>query len=212
MVNIIPVRYPLFFSSTSRRCPVAGRSRRHGDAVLRSGSIAGMTLLTESEFVVNAEILQPVVALLIWTMVMWAWMYVDAHSGDEQGGGSSPTTRAIPASLPTRPAGQGSVESAQLQPSARTADGLLRRVHRARDRGQGDEMNTLLAWIYVGLRVIHSTGAGDREQRDGALRAVRAVQPGADRADLPRDDLVVRYSHVTRSRRPASLRPPHSAA
>ena len=104
---------------------------------------------------IGMDILQPVVALMIWTMIIWAWMDI---------------TR-IPA-----------MQKAQIQPDDAQVVGLLdqklpqsvqwkahnyNHLHEAPTVfyavaivlaiiGQGDGMNAFIAWIYVGLRVIHS--------------------------------------------------------
>lgn len=101
------------------------------------------------------DILQPAVALMIWTMIIWAWMYA---------------TR-IPA-----------MQKAQIQPDEARLTGLLdqklppqvqwkshnyNHLHEAPTvfyavaiilaiLGQGDGMNAFLGWIYMGLRVAHS--------------------------------------------------------
>ncbi|MEM6475843.1 MAG: MAPEG family protein [Pseudomonadota bacterium] len=104
---------------------------------------------------ITAQILQAAVALMIWTMIMWAWMYA---------------TR-IPA-----------MQKAQVQPDDAQKTGLLdeklppqvqwkahnyNHLHEAPTLfyavaiilamiGAGDGMNAFLAWIYTGLRVAHS--------------------------------------------------------
>lgn len=106
---------------------------------------------------IGMDILQPVVALLVWTMVMWLWMYF---------------TR-IPA-----------MQKAKLDPDqlARdpdaTLDKLLPRnvqwvahnynhLHESPTLfyavalvlaivGAGDGLNATIAWIYVVLRILHS--------------------------------------------------------
>ena len=104
---------------------------------------------------IGMEILQPAVALMIWTMVIWAWMYA---------------TR-IPA-----------MQKAQIQPDEAQTVGLLdqrlpnsvqwkahnyNHLHEAPTVfyavaivlaivGAGDGMNALLGWIYTGLRIAHS--------------------------------------------------------
>lgn len=101
------------------------------------------------------DILQSAVALMIWTMIIWAWMYV---------------TR-IPA-----------MQQAQIQPDEAQVAGLLDKklpdqvqwkahnynhLHEAPTLfyavaivlailGAGDGMNAFLGWIYVGLRMVHS--------------------------------------------------------
>ncbi len=106
---------------------------------------------------IGMDILQPVVALLVWSMVMWLWMYA---------------TR-LPAMT------QAKLDPDQLarDPDA-TLDRLLPRkvqwvahnynhLHESPTLfyavalvlaiiGEGDGMNATIAWIYVALRVLHS--------------------------------------------------------
>lgn len=106
----------------------------------------------------NAAILQPVVALMIWTMIMWCWMYatripamskarVDAaslHAGN--------TGRTLDDKLP--PPVQWKAHNynhLHEQPTVFYAVALLLALV-----GHGEGLNALLAWIYVGLRVVHS--------------------------------------------------------
>lgn len=111
--------------------------------------------MKESIILMGMDILQAAVALMIWTMVIWAWMYI---------------TR-IPA-----------MQRAQIQPDDARISGLLEEklpqrvqwkthnynhLHEAPTifyavaiilaiLGAGDGMNAFLGWIYVGLRVAHS--------------------------------------------------------
>ncbi len=100
-------------------------------------------------------ILQPVTALILWSMVMWAWLYA---------------TR-LPAMVRER------TKLDPTQPRDVMLGGLPHRVRWKADNynhlmeqptlfyataltlallGQGDGLNLWLAWTYVGLRVIHS--------------------------------------------------------
>ena len=115
-----------------------------------------MTLLTViPEFVVNAEILQPVVALLAWTMVMWAWMYVTRIPAMSKAGiepDDARNTSALADKLP--PETQWKADNynhLHEQPTVFYTVCILLAIV-----GMGDGMNALLAWIYVGLRIIHS--------------------------------------------------------
>lgn len=103
----------------------------------------------------NTSILAPLSGLVLWSFVMWAWLYA---------------TR-IPAMIkgrvaydPNRPAAEF---HARLPPSVRwKADNynhlmeqptLFYAVVLALAMiGAGADLNTTLAWIYVGLRVVHS--------------------------------------------------------
>lgn len=104
-----------------------------------------------------AEILQPAVALMAWTMVMWLWMYA---------------TR-----IPAMNAAKLDPDSLARDPS-RTLDDILpanvqwkahnyNHLHEAPTLfyaavlvialvGQGNGTSASVAWAYVGLRVVHS--------------------------------------------------------
>jgi hypothetical protein len=100
-------------------------------------------------------ILQPVIALVLWSMVMWAWLYA---------------TR-LPAMIRAR------TKLDPTQPRDVMLGGLPPRVRWKADNynhlmeqptlfyataltlaliGQGEGLNLWLAWAYVALRVIHS--------------------------------------------------------
>lgn len=104
-----------------------------------------------------AAILQPAVALMAWTMVMWLWMYatripaMNAAKLDPDALAQDPT-RTLDDILP-----------AQVQWKAHNYNHL----HEAPTlfyavcvvlavAGQGNGMSAQVAWAYVGLRVIHS--------------------------------------------------------
>lgn len=104
---------------------------------------------------INVEFLYPVLALIVWTLVMWLWMY---------------TTR-IPA-----------MQKAQINPDdarhpGTYVDRMPANVRAVADNynhlheqptifyalmfftvltGGGDHTATIIAWVYVGLRVLHS--------------------------------------------------------
>ncbi len=101
------------------------------------------------------SILQPVIALVLWSMVMWAWLYA---------------TR-LPAMIRAR------TKLDPTQPRDVMLGGLPPRVRWKADNynhlmeqptlfyataltlaliGQGEGLNLWLAWAYVALRVIHS--------------------------------------------------------
>ncbi len=103
----------------------------------------------------NPTILQPVIALVLWSMVMWAWLYATRLPAMARAG-----TKLDPA-----------------QPSAVMLGGLPPEVRWKADNynhlmeqptlfyavaltlallERGDGLNLWLAWAYVGLRVVHS--------------------------------------------------------
>ena len=107
---------------------------------------------------IGMEILQPVVALTIWTMVMWVWMYatrIPAMSKSPEvdaahlvGG----TGKDLDAMLPPHVQWKAhNYNHLHEQPTVFYAVAITLAII-----GMGDGMNALLAWIYVGLRVIHS--------------------------------------------------------
>ena len=102
-------------------------------------------------------ILQPVVALMIWTMIMWAWMYatripamtrlkVDADKMVRDPDASLDKT--LPPEVNWKAHNYNHLHE---QPTVFYAVALVLAI-----TGFGDGVNALLAWIYVGLRVIHS--------------------------------------------------------
>ncbi|TNE55529.1 MAG: MAPEG family protein [Sphingomonadales bacterium] len=106
---------------------------------------------------IGMDILQPVIALAIWTMVMWAWMYatrIPAMSKakvDADRMVSDPDAsldRVLPPSVQWKAHNYNHLHEA---PTVFYAVAIVLAII-----GQGDGMNALLAWIYVGLRVIHS--------------------------------------------------------
>ncbi|HZP13436.1 MAG TPA: MAPEG family protein [Nevskiaceae bacterium] len=103
----------------------------------------------------HSPILAPVMALVVWTMVMWAWMYVTRI----------PAIRAARMRLdPDAPRGE---QMSQLPPHVRwKADNYNHLFEQPTIFyatalvlalvGQGAGFNATLAWIYVALRVVHS--------------------------------------------------------
>lgn len=106
---------------------------------------------------IEAEIFQPVVALAIWTMVMWAWMY--ATRIPAMGKASLPeeemrtlTSAKLDAALPPQVQWKAyNYNHLHEAPTVFYAIALLLAL-----AGQGDGLNATLAWIYVALRVVHS--------------------------------------------------------
>jgi hypothetical protein len=105
------------------------------------------------------DILKPVVALAIWTMVMWVWMYATRI----------PAITALPKSDdPNADVGwTGTKLEGLIKPSIQWKAHNYNHLHEAPTVfyavalvlaliGQGDGINLTIAWVYVGLRVAHS--------------------------------------------------------
>lgn len=106
---------------------------------------------------IGMEILQPAVVLMIWTMVMWAWMYatripaMQKAQVDVNRLVSDPDAsldRQLPAQVQWKAHNYNHLHE---QPTVFYAVAVVLAIV-----GAGDGLNALLAWIYVGLRVIHS--------------------------------------------------------
>lgn len=104
-----------------------------------------------------AAILQPAVALMAWTMVMWLWMYatripaMNAAKLDPDALVQDPTRTLddiLPAQVQWKAHNYNHLHEA---PTLFYAVCLVLAV-----AGQGNGMSAQVAWAYVGLRVIHS--------------------------------------------------------
>jgi hypothetical protein len=102
-----------------------------------------------------APILLPVMALVAWSLVMWLWMYVTRLPA---------MRKAEMKPDPNAPRGE---QMSQLPPAVRwKADNYNHLMEQPTIfyaaalalalMGQGDGLNLMLAWAYVGLRVAHS--------------------------------------------------------
>jgi hypothetical protein len=100
-------------------------------------------------------ILQPVVALVLWSFVMWAWLYATRI----------PAVRAAKAPMP--PEMTAADLNAVLPPHVRwKADNYNHLMEQPTLfyavtlvlalAGAADGLNVLLAWAYVALRIVHS--------------------------------------------------------
>ncbi|PLK23172.1 hypothetical protein C0V72_11155 [Porphyrobacter sp. TH134] len=103
------------------------------------------------------DILQPVVALLAWTMVMWVWMYATRIPAMNKAGidaknlvgSNGASLRAkLPDSVSWKADNYNHLHEA---PTLFYAVAIVLAII-----GQGDGFNTTLAWAYVGLRIAHS--------------------------------------------------------
>lgn len=108
---------------------------------------------------IGADILKPMVALLGWTLVMWAWMYAvrlpaigrlpkDNAPGADVGWTAAKLEGLLPANVQWKAHNYNHLHEA---PTLFYAVCLTLAII-----GQGDGLNATIAWIYVGLRVVHS--------------------------------------------------------
>ncbi|MBB4613671.1 MAPEG family protein [Novosphingobium taihuense] len=104
-----------------------------------------------------AEILQPAVALMAWTMVMWLWMYatripaMNAAKLDPDSLARDPSKTLddiLPASVQWKAHNYNHLHEA---PTLFYAVCLVLAV-----AGMGNGTSATVAWVYVALRVIHS--------------------------------------------------------
>lgn len=103
----------------------------------------------------SSAILQPVVALVLWSMVMWAWLYatrIPAMQKAKVALNPSGTTAELSAQLPPKVRWKAdNYNHLMEQPTLFYATALVLAF-----AGQGDGLNATLAWGYVGLRIVHS--------------------------------------------------------
>ncbi len=104
---------------------------------------------------VAREMLQPVIALVLWTFVMWAWLYatrIPAIRRHRVTLSPTQTKEEFNAQLPPAVRWKADNYNHLLeQPTLFYAVGLVLAV-----LGVQDAMSVGLAWTYVGLRVLHS--------------------------------------------------------
>lgn len=102
-------------------------------------------------------ILQPAVALMVWTMVMWAWMYatrlpaMQKAKVDPDSLARDPDTsldRMLPREVQWKAHNYNHLHEA---PTLFYAVAIILAY-----AGHGEGINVTLAWAYVGLRVVHS--------------------------------------------------------
>ncbi len=106
---------------------------------------------------IGMDILQPVVALLAWTMVMWVWMYATRipamlKAGIDAKGMVGSTGASLRAQLPDTVSWKAdNYNHLHEAPTLFYAVAIVLAII-----SEGDGLNTTLAWAYVGLRVAHS--------------------------------------------------------
>lgn len=104
---------------------------------------------------IGMEILGPVVALMAWTMVMWLWMYavrLPALTSSGLKPDDARNTKTLDDVLP--PHTQWPAHNYNHLHEAPTLFYAVAIVLAL--VGQGDGLNAMIAWAYVGLRVAHS--------------------------------------------------------
>lgn len=103
----------------------------------------------------SQAMLQPVIALVLWSMVMWGWLYATRLPAMARA--RTPLDPALPrdvmlGGLPPRVRWKAdNYNHLMEQPTLFYATALVLAV-----LGQGDGLNLGLAWAYVALRVAHS--------------------------------------------------------
>ena len=102
----------------------------------------------------DQAILTPALALITWTLVIWAWMYA-LRLPAMQAANIDAQDAAHPGSLDVLPARVRQVaDNYNHLHEAPTVFYAL--VFYSALAGTGDSVNVTLAWTYVALRVIHS--------------------------------------------------------
>lgn len=108
---------------------------------------------------IGVAILEPVVALLAWTMVMWVWMYAtripairrlpqSGEPGADVGWTGAKLEELLPREVQWKAHNFNHLHEG---PTVFYAVALVLAII-----GQGDGLTATIAWIYVGLRVAHS--------------------------------------------------------
>lgn len=106
---------------------------------------------------IGMDILQPVVALLAWTMVMWVWMYATRipamlKAGMDAKGMVGTTGASLRAQLPDSVSWKAdNYNHLHEAPTVFYAVAIVLAI-----TGMGDGFATTLAWGYAGLRIAHS--------------------------------------------------------
>jgi hypothetical protein len=121
------------------------------------------------------SILTPVLALIVWSLIVWVWMYVTRIPA-MQAAKIDPQNARFPGSLdvlPDRVRGVAdNYNHLMEQPTIFYALAFYAYLS-----GGNDQLNIWFAWIYVGLRVIHSLiqGIGNQVTARFTVFAVSTV-------------------------------------
>ena len=108
---------------------------------------------------IQAEILKPMAVLAMWTMIMWVWMYTvripainklpkPTEAGADQGWTGAMLENILPREVQWKAHNYNHLHEA---PTVFYAVALALAMI-----GAGDGLNATIAWIYVGLRIVHS--------------------------------------------------------
>jgi len=102
--------------------------------------------------------LAPIVTLIAWTLLVWIWMYAKRNPAMNRAG-IDPQAARHPGSLNVLPADVRQVAEnynhLMEQPTIFYALAFAVQLS-----GQADGLSVMLAWAYVGLRVLHSLVQG----------------------------------------------------
>ena len=111
--------------------------------------------MREQIILMGMDILQPAIALMIWTMIIWAWMYATripamqkAHIQPDEAQIAGLLDQKLPQQVQWKAHNYNHLHEA---PTVFYAVCIVLAIV-----GHGDGMNAFLAWIYTGLRVAHS--------------------------------------------------------
>ncbi|MEJ6594079.1 MAPEG family protein [Parasphingorhabdus sp.] len=105
----------------------------------------------------NSPMLQPMVALILWTMLMWLWMYVTRIPAMNKakidtvnlvGGKAGDLDELLPPEVQWK---AHNYNHLLTEPTLFYAVCVVLILS-----GQGHGLNLTITWIYVGLRVLHS--------------------------------------------------------
>jgi hypothetical protein len=103
---------------------------------------------------VNSSMIAPVMVLVAWSLLIWVWMYIHRIPAMQKAG-IKPQEARFPGSLDSLPdtARQAADNYNHLmeQPTIFYAAALAIQV-----AGHADPMAVHFAWVYVGVRVLHS--------------------------------------------------------
>ena len=108
---------------------------------------------------IQAEILKPMAVLAMWTMIMWIWMYAvripainklpkPTEAGADQGWTGAMLENILPREVQWKAHNYNHLHEA---PTVFYAVALALAMI-----GAGDGLNATIAWVYVGLRIVHS--------------------------------------------------------
>jgi hypothetical protein len=109
----------------------------------------------------HSEILKPVVILAAWTMIMWFWLYVTRLPAMNRAKiDAKEMVGTTGRSLRDDLVNAGEVKASWVADNynhLHEAPTVFYAIALALAMiGQGDNLNATIAWVYVGLRIVHS--------------------------------------------------------